>query len=158
MVCLWCTVCSVVSPCQLFVMHGCVVNVYLYYMKFCVVFINGRRYVCCSECNGIFNECDEPTSCLVQPIGMHGGEVMYFGCVCFQGELGFLNCDDICMCVVNKQFELLEFVFDSVYVDPQYDEISLTSTAGYVSLCCVCSHLWSVCEVVMVSMWMRWLL
>ena len=32
------------------------------------------------------------------------------------GELGFLNCDDICMCVVNNQFELLEFVFDSVYV------------------------------------------
>ena len=31
----------------------------------------------------------------------------------------------ICMCVVNKQFELLEFVFDSVYVDLQYDEISL---------------------------------
>ena len=25
------------------------------------------------------------------------------------GELGFLNCDDICMCVVNKQFELPEF-------------------------------------------------
>ena len=24
------------------------------------------------------------------------------------------------MCVVNKQFELLEFVFDSVYVDLQY--------------------------------------
>ena len=23
------------------------------------------------------------------------GEVMYFGCVCFRGELGFLNCDDI---------------------------------------------------------------
>ena len=37
----------------------------------------------------------------------------------------FLNCDDICMCVMNKQFELLEFVFDSVYVDLQYDEISL---------------------------------
>ena len=31
-------------------------------------------------------------------------------CVCFRGELGFINCDDICMCVVNKQFELLEFV------------------------------------------------
>ena len=62
----------------------------------------------------------------MQPIGTHGGEVMYFGCVCFRGELGFLNCDDICMCVVNKQFELLEFVFDSVYVDQQYDEISLT--------------------------------
>ena len=56
----------------------------------------------------------------MQPIGTHGGEVMYFGCVCFRGELRFLNCDDICMCVVNKQFELLEFVFDSVYVDLQY--------------------------------------
>ena len=33
------------------------------------------------------------------------------------------------MCVVNKQFELLEFVFDSVYVDLQYDEIYLTFTA-----------------------------
>ena len=42
---------------------------------------------------------------------------MYFGCVCFRGELGFLNCDDVCMCIVNKQFELLGFVFDSVYVD-----------------------------------------
>ena len=31
--------------------------------------------------------------------------LMYFGCVCFSVEFGFLNCDDICMCVVNKQFE-----------------------------------------------------
>ena len=27
-----------------------------------------------------------------------------------------VNCDDICMHVVYKLFELLEFVFDSVYV------------------------------------------
>ena len=47
----------------------------------------------------------------MQPIGTHGSEVMYFGRVYFRGEIGFLNCDDICMCVVNKQFELLEFVF-----------------------------------------------
>ena len=47
-----------------------------------------------------------------------------FRCFGFRGELGFLNCDDICMCDVNKQFELLEFVFDSVYVDLQYDEIA----------------------------------
>ena len=46
----------------------------------------------------------------MQPIGAHGGEVMYFRRVFFRGELGFLNCDDICMCVVNKQFELLEFL------------------------------------------------
>ena len=56
------------------------------------------------------------------------------------------------MCVVNKQFELPEFVFDSVYVDLQYDEISLTFTAGSVSLCCVCGHLWYVCEVVVVPL------
>ena len=43
------------------------------------------------------------------------------------------------MCVVNKQFELIEFVFESVYVDLQYDEISLSFTAGYVCLCGVCS-------------------
>ena len=36
------------------------------------------------------------------------------------------------MCVVNKQFELLEFVSESVYVDLHYDEISLTFTAGPV--------------------------
>ena len=39
------------------------------------------------------------------------------------------------MCVVNKQFELLEFV----YVYLPYDEISLTFTAGYVCLCGVSS-------------------
>ena len=66
----------------------------------------------------------------MQPIGTHGGDVMYVGCVFFRGELGFLNCDYIYMCVVNKQFELLEFVFEFVYVDLQYDEISLTFTAG----------------------------
>ena len=48
-------------------------------------------------------------------------------------------CDDVCMCVVNKQFELLEFVSESVYVDLQYDEISLTFTAGPVWLCGVSS-------------------
>ena len=138
-----------------------VVYVYLDHLKFCVVCIDGRRYVCCSECNVASNEYNEPTSCLVQPIGTHGGEVMYFGCVCFRGELGFLNCDDICICVVNKQFEILEFVIDSVFVDLQYDEISLTSTAGYVPLWCVCCHLVVFGLSMRLSwypMWMRWLL
>ena len=53
-----------------------------------------------------------------------------FGVFGFRGELGFVNCDDVCICVVNKQFELLKFVSESVYVDLQYDEISLTFTAG----------------------------
>ena len=48
-----------------------VVNVYLDHLKFCVVCINSRRYVCCSECNVVSNECNEPTSCFVQPIGAH---------------------------------------------------------------------------------------
>ena len=112
-----------------------VVYVYLDHLKLCVVCFDGRRYVCCSECYVVSNECNEPTSCLVQPIGLHCCEVMYFGCFGFRGELGFLNCDDGCMCVMNKQFELLDFVFDSIYVDLQYDKISLTFTAGSVPLC-----------------------
>ena len=109
-----------------------IVNVYLDHLKFYGVCINGRRYVCCGECYVVSDECDEPTSCLVQPIVSHFCEVMYFGCFDFRGELGFLNCDDDCMCVVNKQFELLEFVSESVYVDLQCDEIYLTFTAWSV--------------------------
>ena len=41
--------------------------------------IYGRRYDCCSECNVVSNEGDEPTPCSVQSIGAHGGEVMYIG-------------------------------------------------------------------------------
>ena len=77
-------------------------------------------------------------------IGTHSGEVMFFGCVCFMVVYrpGFLNCDDICMCVVNKQFELLEF-------------------AVSVFLCCVCGHVVVFALYVRLSwypMWMRWLL
>ena len=42
-----------------------VVNVYLDHLKFCVVCVYGRRYVCCGECYVVSNECDEPT-------GAHG--------------------------------------------------------------------------------------
>ena len=63
-----------------FVVHGCafsrryihvcncdmfsVVNVYFSHLKFWVVCINGRRYVCCRECNVVSNECNEPTPAL----------------------------------------------------------------------------------------------
>ena len=114
-----------------------VVYVYHDHLKFYVVCNDGQRYVCCSECNVVSNE---SISCLVQHTGSHYCVVMYFGCFGFKGEFGFLNCDDVCICVVNNQFELLEFAFDSVYVDLQYDEIYLTFTAGSVSLCCVCGH------------------
>ena len=42
---------------------------------------------------------------------------MYVDCFCLSGEIGFMNCDGINMNVVNMQFELLEYVYDSVYVD-----------------------------------------
>ena len=45
-----------------------VVNVYLDHLKFYVVCINSRRYVCCGECDVVSNE---SISCLVQPIGVH---------------------------------------------------------------------------------------
>ena len=116
-----------------------VVNVYLDHPKFCAVCINSRRHVCCSECDVVSNECNEINSRPAQPIGAHRREVMYLWCFGFRGEPGFLNCDDVCMCVMNKQFELLEFVSESVYVDLQYDEISLTFTDGPVCLCGVSS-------------------
>ena len=72
----------------------------------------------------------------MQPIGAHGDDFMYCVCVCFRGKHGFMNCDDICMCVVNKQF-----VCNSVHVDLRNDKISLTSTDGSVCLYGVCSHL-----------------
>ena len=90
-----------------FVVRGCGISRRYIDVCYCdmssVVCINSRRYVC--ECDVVSNECNEPTSCLVQTIGAHCCEVMYFGCFGFRGELGFLNCDDVCMCVVNKQFE-----------------------------------------------------
>ena len=55
----------------------------------------------------------------VQIIAALGGKVMYLWKLCLNGELGFLNCDDIYMFVVNKQFELPWFVFNSFYVDLQ---------------------------------------
>ena len=41
-----------------------VVNVYLDHLKFYVVCIDGQRYVCCSECNVVSNECSEPPPAL----------------------------------------------------------------------------------------------
>ena len=63
-----------------------VVNVYLDHVKFCVMCINSQRYVYCSECD-VSNECNEPTSCLVQPIGVHCCESYYFRCFALRVSL-----------------------------------------------------------------------
>ena len=91
----------------LVLLHMC-----LDHLKFCVVCIDGRSYVCCSECYVVSNELmmiPPPAMCklLVGTVV----KVMYFGCFCFRGELGFVDCDDICMCVLNKHFELLKVCF-----------------------------------------------
>ena len=76
------------------------------------------------------------------------------------GVLGFLDCNDICMFVVNKYFELLWFVFNSIYVDLKYYEIYLTCTAESEYLCGMCSHVFVLGLSVRLSqhpMWVRWL-
>ena len=70
-------------------------------------------------------------------------------------EFGFLHCD-ICLCVLNKHFELLEVVINSVYVDMKYNKISLTFTAGSVCLCSVCSHVVVLGLSVMLSRYPMW--
>ena len=37
-----------------------VVNWYLDHLKLCVVYIDGRRYLWCSECNVVSNQCNQP--------------------------------------------------------------------------------------------------
>ena len=54
-----------------------VVNVYLGHLKFYVVCVYGRWYVCCGDCYVVSNECDEPTFCLVQLIVAYCCDVMY---------------------------------------------------------------------------------
>ena len=41
-----------------------VVNMHNNHLKFYVVYIYGRRYVCCSECNIVSSEGDEPPPAL----------------------------------------------------------------------------------------------
>ena len=52
-----------------------VVNVYLDHLKFCVVCIDGRRYVCCSECNVVPNECNEFND-IVTTVGKGNGSFL----------------------------------------------------------------------------------
>ena len=94
----------------------------------------------CSDCNVVSNEWNDPTPRLVQHIGTYGGEVMYFGCFCFRGELGYLNCDDIGMYVVNKKFVLLEFVLIPCMLTCSMVRFLPLLPAGYVCLCGICSH------------------
>ena len=79
-------------------MYYSVCIIILCVLLFCVY--SWSKYACCGECYVVSDECDESTSCLVQPIVAHYCEVVYFGCFGFRGELGFLNCDNVVVVVV----------------------------------------------------------
>ena len=68
--------------------------------------------------------------------------------------LWILNYNDIFMCVVNMQFEIVEFIFNSICVD-------LSFTAGPVCLGCVFSHVVVLCLYVRLTWypmwWVQWL-
>ena len=53
-----------------------VVNVYHDHLKFYVVCINSRRYVCCSECDVVSNECND-WSCSLTSTYILGGMRLY---------------------------------------------------------------------------------
>ena len=75
----YCMQCFIVSV-SCFVVCGCavskryinvcncdmfsVVNVYFDHLKFGVVCIDGRKYICYSECNVVSNKCNEPPPAL----------------------------------------------------------------------------------------------
>ena len=74
-----------------------VVNVYLDHLKFCVVCIDGRRYVCCSECIVM-----SPPPALCNLSARTVMKLCTFGVFALAGSLVSLNCDDICLCIMNK--------------------------------------------------------
>ena len=109
-----------------------VVNMYLHHLKFCIVCINSRRYVCCSECYVVSNECNEPTHVLCDLSVRTVVKLCTLGILALGVSLvSLIVIISECVLVHNK-FELLKFVFNSVYVDQKYNEISLTFTAGFV--------------------------
>ena len=75
----------------------------------------------------------------------------------FRGELGFLNCDGICMCVMNKQFEL-----PSLFLIPfmlTYNMMRFLSLLLLSPCACVVSLVIFGLSVRLswYPMWMRWL-
>ena len=125
-------------------LHYCdifsVLNVYLDHLKLCVLMVEGMSVAVNVMLSLMSVMSPPPVVCNLSARTVV--KLCTLGVFALGVSLGFLNCDDICMCVVNKQFELLEFVFDSVYVDLQYDKIYLTFTAGSVS-CVVSVVMWS---------------
>ena len=73
-----------------------VVSVYLDHLKFCVLMVEGIPVVMNVIVSVIRVMTPAPALCNLSD--------MYFWSICFRTEHGVMNCDDICMCLVNKQF------------------------------------------------------
>ena len=85
------------------------VNVYLNHLKFCVVcsMVEGMSVVVNLMLFLRSVTSQPPALCNLSARAVV--KLCNFVCVCFRGELGFLNCDDICMYFVKKPLQLLEF-------------------------------------------------
>ena len=93
-----------------------VVNVYLDHLKFCFVY----SILLVEGMSVVVNVMLSLTSVMSPPPDMCDLSVHTVVKLCTFGVFILwvsLNCDNICVCVVNKQFERFQFVFDSVYVD-----------------------------------------
>ena len=79
-----------------------VVNVYLDHLKLCVLMVEGMSVVV-NVMLSLVSVMSPPTA-LCNLMVRTVVKLCTLGVFAFMGELGFLYCDDICMCVVNKQF------------------------------------------------------
>ena len=82
-----------------------VVNIYLDHLKFYVVCIYGRRYVCCSECYVFPTEFGDPASYLVVFCIFRYAVVKLCTLDVFALGISLVSwIKMICMCVVNNHF------------------------------------------------------
>ena len=80
-----------------------VVNVCLDHLKFCVlcIMVEGMSVIV-NVMLSLMSVMNPLTAFCNLSVCTMGGQVMCFGSFCFRGDLEFLKCDDICMCVVNN--------------------------------------------------------
>ena len=72
-----------------------VVYVYIDQLKFCVVCIDGRRYVCCSECNVVLMSVMSPPHALCSLSVRTVVKLCTLSVLALGEALVFLNCDDV---------------------------------------------------------------
>ena len=150
----WRPLLKIVGFCILYRVLKYVVCLYKGCDRCCVFCLYCDAWSCRCSCMGSMSVRHADGVCLCASCGSSQCSVLH--------DMQFVNAGRGCKRrPYGTEFELLEFVFDSVYVDLQYNEISLTFTAGPVLLGCVCGHVDVFGLSVRLSwypMWMRRLL